>query len=172
MARSSASSRLRWATRIENVLMMRKIADDQGDPGEDQQEGLQEAEDLVEARLVLLDVGVAGARHHAVGQHLLRRVGQLCLGDAVGRVEGDRAVDVPAAEEPLLHELAVEDRQGRAVRARLTELDRPVSLAFITGGWPGVASSTSSPISKPPFSAASTSSATWFGPLGQSPWPG
>ena len=38
-ARSSASSRLRWATRIEKVLTIRKRADDQRDAGEDQQEG-------------------------------------------------------------------------------------------------------------------------------------
>ena len=42
----------------------------------------------------------------------------------------------------------------------------PVSLVFITGGRPGVASSTVSPTSKPPFSAVSTSSATWSGPVG------
>ena len=42
----------------------------------------------------------------------------------------------------------------------------PVSSAFITGGWPGVASLTVSPILKSPFSAVSTSSAIWFGPLG------
>ena len=42
----------------------------------------------------------------------------------------------------------------------------PVSLAFMTGGRPGVASSTVSPSLKSPFSAVSTSSAIWSGPVG------
>ena len=42
----------------------------------------------------------------------------------------------------------------------------PVSVVFMTGGRPGVASSTVSPTSKSPFSAVSTSSAIWSGPVG------
>ena len=43
---------------------------------------------------------------------------------------------------------------------------KPVILASMTGGWPGVASLTLSPIVKCPFSAASTSRAIWSGPVG------
>ena len=52
IARSSADSRVRWATRIENVLWMLNVATIEGDAGERQQDDLEEAEE------VALDVGL------------------------------------------------------------------------------------------------------------------
>ena len=52
-------------------------ADHQRDPGEDQQERLEEAEDLVERLLVVGDVLVTGLGANARGQHRLCGVGEL-----------------------------------------------------------------------------------------------
>ena len=46
---------------------------------------------------------------------------------------------------------------------------RPVSLAWIAGGAPGVTRSTVSPMAYPALSAVSTSSATSYGASGSSP---
>ncbi len=107
--------------------------DDERDAGEDEQEGLEEAEDLVEVGLVLLDEGVPRAGDHAGRQDLLGRLRQLGLGDPGSGVQGDRAVDVASAVEPLLHEPGVEDRQGGAVQAAGTELDEPGELGLHHG---------------------------------------
>ena len=97
----------------------------QGDRREHQQERVQEAQDLVEPRLVLLHQRVAGAGHDAGGQHPLCGIAQPGLGDAGCGVQRDSGVGVLAAEERLLHEPIVEDRQRRAVEATGPELDEP-----------------------------------------------
>ena len=127
-ARSSASSRLRWATRIEKVLMIRKMPTTRETPAKTSRNVSRKPRISSRDGLVLLDVVVAGLRHDAGGQHLLGGVGELLLGDAVGGVERDRGVDVLAVEELLLQERAVEDRQGGAVEAAGAELDEPGQL--------------------------------------------
>ena len=61
MARSRADSRLRWATRIENVLWMLNVATTRAIAGEGQQERLEHAEEVALDVLLLLG-GQLGCR--------------------------------------------------------------------------------------------------------------
>ena len=68
-ARSRASSRLRWATRIEKVLTIRNAADDQGDPAKISRNVVMK--EIASSRSGGLVRGlVAGDGLDAVGQHL------------------------------------------------------------------------------------------------------
>ena len=116
-ARKSASSRERWATRMLNVLMMRKDPDDERDAGEDQQEGRDEAERFLDVARRGLGGGVAG--HGLDSRRQLRghRVAELLLGRSVRRGDPDVVVGVLALHEERAGLGRVEDRQAGAGRA-------------------------------------------------------
>ena len=100
-ARSSASSRLRWATRIENVLTIRNVPTTSAIAGEDQQEGGDEARSPRAGRSAVSSAASSPVtRLDAVGQHLARRAAASSSWDtpssAVTQIVG---VDVLAVEE-------------------------------------------------------------------------
>ena len=124
-ARSRASSRLRWATRIEKVLTIRNAPTTSETAGEDQQERPQEQ--IASSRSAGRLVGgvVAGDGLGAVGEPSADRVAQLGLGDAVLRGHPDVGEGVRALEEQVLRRRGVEDRERRAVeRAAVGEPER------------------------------------------------
>ena len=102
-ARSSADSRLRWATRIENVLWMLNVATTSAMHGERQQDRLEHAEE------VALDLG-----------HLL--VGQLGAGERLG-VRRERGGDRRRAASSWL------TPSSAATRIADTSPGRPTSSA-------------------------------------------
>ncbi len=89
--------------------------DHQGDPGEDQQEGLDEPDRLLQLRGGLVRGLVAGHRLVPVGKYVGHPVAQVFLRDAVLRGHPDVGERVVAVEEQLLGRAGVEDRERRAV---------------------------------------------------------
>ncbi len=89
--------------------------DHQGDPGEDQQEGLDEPDRLLQLRGGLVRGLVARHRLVPVGKYVGHPVAQVFLRDAVLRGHPDVGERVVAVEEQLLGRGGVEDRERRAV---------------------------------------------------------
>jgi hypothetical protein len=113
-----ASSRLRWATRIENVLMIRNDPTNRAMPAKTSRKMLM--------KLSLVDAGGGLLGHRRPGHGLeagrqlgLDRLGQVLGAGAVPGGYPGVAVRVLPAEEELLGGAGVEERQGGPDRAAL-----------------------------------------------------
>ncbi len=110
MARSSASSLVRWATMIERRVVDDERTDEERDQGERQQEGVEDRDELLEGRLALLGELVAGDGFGVGRQYLGDAFGELVLGDAVVAGHGD-PVQLPGLLEQFLEGGGVEQRR-------------------------------------------------------------
>ena len=81
IARSRASSRLRWATRIEKVLMIRKVPTTIAIAAKTSRKVLRKPRTCDERLLAVLDHLVAGARGDPFGQQRYGGVDELLLRD-------------------------------------------------------------------------------------------
>ena len=121
-ARSSASSRLRWATRIVKVLTMMKPPTITAMIANTSRKVEITSRNWPIGVLGLLRDLVAGDRLEALGCDRVGGRGQLLLGDALGRGERDLVERVVPVQEDLLGALGAEHQQRGARSAAAVEL--------------------------------------------------